>query len=84
MHESKASEIMRTVNSYIQTIYAGAGARGVTGNGKHTIELDSEGCPIAPSPASWDKIMKVELEMLYRNYVTYQYRKFIKATAASQ
>ena len=84
MHESKASEIMQTVNSYIQTIYAGAGARGVTGNGKHTIELDSEGCPIVPSPASWDKITKVELERLYRNYVTYQYRKFIKATAASQ
>ena len=58
MHESKASEIMQMVNSYIQTIYAGAGARGVTSNGKHTIELDSEGRSITPCPAFWNKIMK--------------------------
>ena len=56
MHESKASEIMQMVNSYIQAIYAGAGARGLTGNGKHTI--DSEGRSIAPCPAFWNKIMK--------------------------
>ena len=84
MHDEKASDIMRTVAKYISTVSAGAGTRAGTGHGNITIELDPEGFPIAPSPESWGKITKVDLEKLYRSYVTHQYREFTKLIAVSQ
>ena len=83
MHDSKATEIMRTVHEYIKTVEtsrppgwlngAGAGA-GSAGKRILNIELDPNGRPIAPSPPSWDKITKGDLELLYRTYMTLQYR----------
>lgn len=77
MHEAKASEIMRNVVSYVQTVRAGAGAGTGLGTGKRetTIMLNSERFPIAPDPASLEKKTKADLESLYRKYITYHYRK---------
>ena len=71
MHDSKATEIMRTVHEYIKTVGAGAGS---AGQQTLNIELDPNGHPIALSPSSWDKITKGNLEILYRTYMTLQYR----------
>lgn len=79
MHEAKATDIMRSVHDYIKTVKAGAraGAGPMSGpdsrNTNITIELNPEGYPIAPTPPSWDKITKIELEKLYRIYLGIQY-----------
>jgi hypothetical protein len=37
----------------------------------------SDGYPLAPSPASLEKLKKADLEKLYRSYITIHYRKSI-------
>lgn len=78
MHEDKATEIMRTVHDYIQIVKAssraGVGAGAGSGIKNLTIALDDNGYPIAPCPASWDKVTKAKLEYLYRTYITQHYR----------
>jgi hypothetical protein len=78
MHEDKATEIMRTVHDYVQTVKASSrtGASSGAGSGIRNlnIALDNNGYPIAPCPASWDKTTKTELEYLYRTYITEHYR----------
>jgi len=82
MHFDRADEIMRTINEYIKTVKAsartgaGIGTGTVSGNRDLIIELDPDGFPRAPSPGSWDKIKKADLEKLYRSYVTYHYGIF--------
>jgi hypothetical protein len=82
MYEDRVSEIMRTFHEYIATVKAsgraGAGAGAGAGQGKRTIQLNSEGYPIAPSITSREKLSKSDLENLYRSYITFQYRTFIK------
>src|ERR1700678_2246201 len=75
MHEDKASEIMRNVVSYIQTVHAGAGTGPGTGKRIMTIELNPDSFPIAPDPASLEKTTKADLETLYRGYITSHYCK---------
>src|SRR5271155_2061266 len=78
MHEDKASEIMRNVVSYIQTVRAGAGTGPATGKRIMTIELNPDGFPIAPDPASLEKTTKADLETVYRRYITSHYCKLSK------
>jgi hypothetical protein len=78
MHKDKASEIMRNVVSYIQTVRAGAGTGPATGKRIMTIELNPDGFPIAPDPASLEKTTKADLETLYRRYITSHYCKLSK------
>lgn len=81
MHESKATEIMRSVHEYIKTVKAGARTGAGAGSGPGfrnndiTIEFNQDGHPIVPTPPSWDKITKIELEKLYRTYLAIQYGK---------
>lgn len=82
LHSEKANEMMRAVRAYVNTVreakYSGIGANARSGpsaeSGTITIQLDPNGFPIAPSPASWDKISKKQLEKLYRTYMTEHYR----------
>ena len=70
---------MRTVNQYVKKVYAasvsgtGIGIGTGTGTDPLAIKLDSDGFPIAPSPASWDKITKDQLEKMYRSYLAIHY-----------
>jgi hypothetical protein len=76
MYENKVSDIMRTFHEYISEVQAaGAGAGAGAGSRKNMIQMDPDGFPIAPTPSSWDKFTKVDLEQLYRSYITHQYRK---------
>src|ERR1700678_1045542 len=43
-----------------------------------TIELNPDGFPIAPDPASLEKTTKADLETLYRRYITSHYCKLSK------
>lgn len=80
MNEDKATDIMRTIHEYIKTVQAtirsgaGTGAGAGPANATHEIATDPEGFPIVPSPPSWDKMTKAELEILYRQYITLHYR----------
>jgi hypothetical protein len=86
MHEDKSNDIMLSVHEYIQTVEAsGRGAAGAgfgsgTSKANLSIEVDSEGFPISPSPSSWDKTSKVDIEPLYRSYITLHYRTFFLIT----
>jgi hypothetical protein len=79
MHEAKATDIMRSVHDYIKTVEgsaragSGAGAGAGSRNKNITIELNPDGYPIAPTPPSWDKITKIDLEKLYRTYLGIHY-----------
>jgi hypothetical protein len=73
---------MRTVNQYIKTVRAGIGGAGTRtgagiGNDHLEIKIDSDGFPIAPSPPSWDKITKDQLEKMYRSYLSHHYSKYL-------
>jgi hypothetical protein len=55
----------------------------------NTLDIDPTGFPLAPRPHSWAKVLKVELEPIYRLYITRSYRKsywisiFISVTSPS-
>lgn len=82
MYENKVEDIMRTVMEYVKTIRAATATGTVTGTGTRSdqltisVELDSGGFPIAPSPSLWDKVSKDDLEKTYRSYITHHYRAF--------
>ena len=83
---------MRTFHQYISDVKAsrqagsGAGTGPGTGAGAghrtNQIQLDPDGFPIAPSPSSWDKFTKLDLEQLYRSYITHQYRMLMSLSTA--
>lgn len=79
MHESKASEIMRSVHEYIKTVQNGARVGTLAGAGAGAnnlnVDLDSNGYPMLPCPPSWDKLAKRDLEKVYRTYMKMHYRK---------
>ena len=65
----------RTVMEYIKVLKGNVpGAGAIADDPKLSIQLDPEGFPIAPCPASWDKVTKQEIERLYRTYITTHYR----------
>ncbi|KAF8805301.1 hypothetical protein BYT27DRAFT_7258411 [Phlegmacium glaucopus] len=72
-------EIKRTIFEYVKTLCAqksrcaGAGA-GPTSQDILAVNIDAEGFPVAPSPVSWEKISKDDLERMYRTYMTLHYR----------
>ena len=78
-YHEKCVDMKRTVLEYVKTLHAvkltgaGAGIGVQFGQGSIRIEQDSDGFPIAPSPASWEKITKDDLERLYRLYITQHY-----------
>ena len=79
MYEEKISEIQRCLNDYIKTIKVSTRPGAGTGTGQSTpnIITMSDGYPLAPSPASLEKLKKADLEKLYRSYITIHYRKSI-------
>jgi hypothetical protein len=82
MHGDITKEFMRTINEYIQTVRNAAGAGTGSGSGPGpvfdplVIKLDSDGFPILPSPPSWDKFTKDQLEKMYRSYISLHYSKY--------
>ena len=42
---------------------------------KGTLEISPSGFPVAPRPNKWNKVTRVDLEPLYRMYITEHYRK---------
>lgn len=76
MHEEKALEFMRIVHDYIKTVKTGAGAGSRSSDAALTIGMDQNGYPILPATADWHKKKKVDLEKLYRKYLTIQYCTF--------
>jgi hypothetical protein len=79
MYEDKTNDLMRSVNEYIKTLRASAGAgAGATGSiNDLTIKIDVEGFPIVPRPPSWDILLKRDLEKIYRGYLSTHYSKLI-------
>jgi hypothetical protein len=74
MHYEKYEEFIRIVSEYIKTVKAGAGAGAGFGiQTGITISLDPNGYPALPATADWHKTKKVDLENLYRKYMTIQY-----------
>jgi hypothetical protein len=73
MNHEKASEFMRLVHEYIETVKTGAGAGTGSSDLAFTIGLDPDGYPVLPATADWNKLKKVDLEKLYRKYITIQY-----------
>lgn len=80
-YEKKVDEFMRTVMEYVKTVRAaarsGSGSGSEPGQTSVTVEVDSDGYPIAPCPTSWDKVTKDDLERLYRLYITQHYRMYV-------
>jgi hypothetical protein len=80
-YPESAMEIKRTIFEYVKTLRAqksrcaGAGA-GPTSQDILAVNIDAEGFPVAPSPVSWEKISKDDLERMYRTYMTLHYRMF--------
>lgn len=84
----KTIELKRIFMEYVKTVRAaadtsngtgtGAGDRLVSTDPSLTVRLDPKGFPVAPSPPSWDKVSKDNIERLYRSYVTHHYRMFFK------
>ena len=64
-------EYVKTIHSVVA---AGASAGAGAGQLNITVKLDSNSFPIAPSPPSWEKVSKEELEKTYRSYITQHYR----------
>jgi hypothetical protein len=73
--------MLRTVKEYItnlqDSIGAGSGAEPSTGNLR--IEVDADNFPKVPRPPSWDKISKIELEKIYRSYLSSHYSMLLFA-----
>lgn len=82
MNENKTEDIMRTVMEYVKIVRAATGTGTGTGTGSEsrnpslTINLGTDGFPVAPCPPSWDTLSKESLERLYRSYITHHYRRF--------
>jgi hypothetical protein len=78
----KAKEFKRLVMEYVKIVRgaseAGSGSGTGSGNPSLTVQLDPKGFPIVPSPSSWDKLTKDDLEKLYRSYITQHYRMSIQ------
>lgn len=82
----KSTEFKRTILEYVKTVRTaadtGTGTTPGAGLGSNdpslTVRLDPKGFPIAPSPQSWDKVSKDNIEKLYRSYVTQHYRMFFR------
>jgi hypothetical protein len=77
-YDDKVEDMKRTFLDYIKTLekgVSGAGAGAGASPNSLQVQLNPEGFPIIPSPASWDKITKDDLERLYRHYITIHYRK---------
>lgn len=81
MYEDATKDFMRTVNQYIKqlrtTNSAGVGAGAGAGADPLAIKLDSDGFPIIPSPASWNKVTKEKLEKMYRSYMAQHYSTYV-------
>lgn len=84
MYPDQTENIKRSLMEYVKTLkstvsYPGTG----TGTGiyagavRHSLTVveDSGGFPIVPTPESWDKVSKDELERLYHHYITKHYSK---------
>ena len=81
IYTDKISDIQRSLHDYIKTFKAGVQGRSSTSTSTSVtnINLDPNGYPLAPPPGSLDKITKLDLEKLYRTYITQHYCcKFIK------
>lgn len=82
MYPEKANEIKRMVLEYIKVLRnahvnnsQASSEERFNGLKSGTLEIDESGFPLAPRPQSWKKVTKVELEPLYRMYITRQYRR---------
>jgi hypothetical protein len=80
-YEDATKEFMRTVNQYMKKVLdatgTGAGAGAGTHNDPLAIQLDSEGFPIVPSPASWGKTTKEQFEKMYRTFMSHHYSTYV-------
>lgn len=75
LNNEKASEFMRLVHGYIETVKTGAGTGTSSSDPAFNIGLDPNGYPVLPATADWNKMKKIDLEKLYRKYITIQYCK---------
>ena len=77
MYRDASKEFSRKVYDYMKKLHSTTvdGPGGGPGPGLDPLEikLDSDGFPIVPSPASWNKISKDQLEKMYRSYLSIHY-----------
>lgn len=76
LYSEKVDDFMRLVMDYVKSVRAtkSTGAGAGADAGKCSIRLDPDGFPMIPSPSSWAKITKGEMETIYRSYMTHHYR----------
>src|SRR6202522_2708631 len=77
MHEDRPPKLCETW-SRISRQYAPVPEPDQLQERELTIELNPDGFPIAPDPASLEKTTKADLETLYRRYITSHYCKLSK------
>ena len=81
MYPEKSQEFKRLVKEYIETVQATNAGVGAVNNQtgadetQVTIQLDINRFPIVPKIPDDKKMKKIDLEQLYRLYLTHHYRK---------
>jgi len=77
MFPDKAKEMKRMVFDYLKGLQIANNAVGDTKNQqtRGSLQINENGFPVAPRPHLWTKVVRADIEPIYRLYITHHYRK---------